>query len=362
MRKRRLVSLVKGRNRKENLKKALVLIKADLGDFKKAKTILLKPNLTSAYNSTANTTPKAVEAVLEFFQSYDPNFKQKKIIIAESSGEAFNKGEKMNKVYQRFGFEKIFKKYSNLVVGNLNKSKKFLEIPIETLSGQRKIKVAQEVFDFDYKISLTVPKTHDVVGVTLGIKNFLMGIIKQEDKSMMHGLLSAHSDYQRLKASQQILKKFAALIVQKAPWQFNLFLNNYVPPKLRDKLTDFNPKLYQQSVILLHQNLLSLGKKILPDLVVIDGFWGMEADGPVYGKKKKLGVAIVSTDPVKADAVGAKIMDFDPEKIAYLKLLAQNGKGELSVKGLVGEKIRSVAVNFTPHRHFELGMKVLAEL
>lgn len=355
MKKKRLVSLVKGKNRKENLKKALALIKADLGDFRKAKTVLLKPNLTSAYNATANTSPQAVEAVLEFFQTYDPDFKQKKIVIAESSGEAFNKGEKMKKVYQRFGFEKIFKKYANLAVGDLNKSKKFQKIPIKTLSGEKKIRMAQEVFDFDYKISLTVPKTHDTVGVTLGIKNFLMGVIKQEDKSLMHGLTKAHSDFQRLKTSDKFFKKLAAFIIQKAPWQFNWFFNNYFPSKLKDKFTGFDSRIYQKTVVCLHQNLFRLGKKIMPDLVVIDGWWGMEGDGPVYGRRRKLGVAIASTDPLKADGLGTRVMGFNPQKIGYLQLLGQENQGDLSTA-------TNFIPHFFPHRHFDLGIKALVEL
>jgi len=351
MKKEKLVSLVKGKDRKENLKKALVLIRSDLGDFRKAKTVLLKPNLTSAYNANANTSPEAVEAVLEFFQTYDPDFNQKKIIIAEESGEAFSKGEKMEKVYQRFGFDRIFEKYPNLKIGNLNKSKKFRKIAIETLTGKTTVRVPQEVFDFDYKISLTVPKTHDTVGVTLGIKNFLMGIIKQEDKGLMHGLAGAHSDFQRLKTSEKILNKLATLIIQKSPWQVNLFLNNFLPAKLKDRMTGFDSESYRKSVVCLHRNLFRLGKKIMPDLVIVDGFWGMDKDGPVYGRKRKLGVAITSVDPVKADAVGAKVIGFAPEKIVYLRLLAKVGRGELSLKNLVGEKIPSVAQKFLPHRH-----------
>lgn len=174
------------------------------------------------------------------------------------------------------------------------------------------VRIPKEVFDFDYEISLTVPKTHDTVGVTLGIKNFLMGVIKQEDKSLMHGLTKAHS--------------VAAFIIQQAPWQFNWFFNNYLSSGLKDKFTGFGPQIYQKSVVCLHQNLFRLGKKIMPDLVVIDGWWGMEGDGPVYGRRRNLGVAIASTDPIAADAVGAKVIGFEPEKIGYLRLLAKAGK------------------------------------
>jgi len=358
VRKKRLVSLVKGENRKENLKKALILIKVDLSSFKKAKSVLIKPNLTSAYNRVADTSPQALTAILEFFQVFDPNFSRKKIIVAESSGEAYQKGESMERVYRRLGFDKVFEKYANLIVGDFNKSKKFRRIPIKTLAGERKIRVAQEVFDFDYKISLTVPKTHDTVGVTLGIKNFLMGIIKQEDKGLMHGLSGIHSDFQRLKASGRLLQKAANLIISRGPWQLNWLLNNYSSSNLKDQITNFNAEIFKRSVACLHENLFRLGKEIMPDLVIIDGFWGMDKDGPVYGRKRKLGVAIASVDPVKADGVGARVMGFEPEKIVYLRLLVQSGLGDLSMKGLIGGEIERLKVEFKPHRHFFLQQQV----
>ena len=358
MREKPLVSLIKGKNQKENLKKALTLIKINLNGFKKAKNVLIKPNLTSAYNPVADTSPQALAAILEFFQVFDPDFNQKKIIVAESSGEAYQKGESMEQVYRRLGFEKVFGEYGNLAVGDFNQSKKFRKISIKTLSGEKKVRIAQEVFDFDYKISLTVPKTHDTVGVTLGIKNFLMGIIKQEDKGLMHGLFGVHSDFQRLKASERLLQKIASLVISQGPWQLDWFLNNYLPSILKDKITNFNAEYFKKSVACLHKNLFRLGQRIMPDLVVIDGFWGMDKDGPVYGRKRKLGIAIASTDPVKADGVGARVMGFNPDKIAYLCLLAQFGFGDLSMQGLVGEQLSAAKVRCSPHRHFFLQQKV----
>jgi len=52
------------------------------------------------------------------------------------------------------------------------------------------------------------------------------------------------------------------------------------------------------------------------------------------------------------------VMGFEPEKIAYLRLLAQSGLGDLSIKGLVGEKLNTFKVKFSPHRHFFLQQKV----
>lgn len=121
----KLVSLAKGKN--------------DLRGFKAAKKVLIKPNLTSAYNQAANTSAAAVRTILDFFKEFDPGFARKKIVIAESSGEAFNRGERMEDVFRRF----------------------------KTLSGQKQVRVPKEILEFDFRISAALPKTHDTVMATL---------------------------------------------------------------------------------------------------------------------------------------------------------------------------------------------------
>ncbi len=350
--RRKLVALVKEKSRKESILKALSLIKGDLKPFLQAETVLIKPNFTSAFNPAASTQSEAVETILEFFENFDPNFGKKKIILAETSGEAYSRGESMKKVFIRFGFGKIFAEYSNVSFWDFSQEKEFLTVPIETIGGETKIRIPKKIFSFDYKISVTLPKTHDSVVFTGVVKNFLMGIIKPEDKSLMHGFSADYSDFQRLKTSEKIFNKLATLIIKKTPWQFNLFLNNFLPAKIKDKITGFDKDIYQKSVVCLHRNLFRVGQIIMPNLGIIDGWWGMDKDGPVYGRCRRLGIAIASTDPLVADAVGTKVIGFSPEKIAYLWLLAKTGNYKLYPKGLVGEKINSAFQKFLPHRHF----------
>jgi len=337
------VALVKEKSRRENIFKALQLIEKDLNSFRKAKTVLIKPNFTSAFNPTASTQNETVEAILEFFEKFDSKFKSKKIILTESSGEAFARGEPMEKVFYRFGFKKIFAKYKNMKFWDMNKARGFVSVPIETIYGKAKVKIPKEFFNFDYKISVSIPKTHDTVIFTGGVKNFLMGIIKQEDKGLMHGLVG-----KKLKPS--LWGKIFSKLVYKVPWQFLLLGNIYVPEWLKDKIYGFEKKIFVRSAVCLHKNLARIGKLIMPDLVVLDGWWGMDKDGPVYGRRRKLGVAIASAFPVAADVVGAKVIGFEPEKIAYLRLLGK--KVDFKPK-ILGEKIKKVVVKFFPHRHYK---------
>ncbi|MBW7876788.1 MAG: DUF362 domain-containing protein [Candidatus Cloacimonetes bacterium] len=52
---------------------------------------------------------------------------------------------------------------------------------------------------------------------------------------------------------------------------------------------------------------------------VIDGIIGMEGQGPMQGKAKMCGVVLVGTDPVVTDAVAARLMGFDWEKIPVIR-------------------------------------------
>ena len=341
------VALVKEKSRKENIFKALKLIEKDLDAFRKAKTVLIKPNFTSAFNPVASTQSEAVEAILEFFERFSSGFKFKKIILTESSGEAFLKGEPMKKVFYRFGFKKILEKYKNVKLWDMNKARDFVYVPIETVAGKTKIRIPKEFFSFDYKISVSIPKTHDAVIFTGGVKNFLMGIIKQEDRGLMHGLVGR-------KSKPNFWGKIFGRLVYRAPWQFLLLANNYAPNWLKDKIYGFNKKTFIRSVVCLHKNLGKIGKLIMPDLVVLDGWWGMDKDGPVYGRRRKLGAAIASVFPVAADVVGAKVIGFEPEKIAYLRLLGE--ERDFNPK-ILGENPQKIAVKLSPHRHYKYQMR-----
>ncbi|MFC1559615.1 DUF362 domain-containing protein [Candidatus Margulisiibacteriota bacterium] len=77
------------------------------------------------------------------------------------------------------------------------------------------------------------------------------------------------------------------------------------------------------------------------DIVVIDGTTVVLEDGKT---KKDLGIIIVSSDPVAADAVGARIMGFDPMDIRHLVIAERKGLGNADLKNIkvVGERIDKV--------------------
>ena len=63
------------------------------------------------------------------------------------------------------------------------------------------------------------------------------------------------------------------------------------------------------------------------DYGIIEGFWGTEGNGPQWGTDVNHNVVIAGGDPVATDAVGAAVMDYNPEDIWYLRYSAAKGFG-----------------------------------
>ncbi len=93
----------------------------------------------------------------------------------------------------------------------------------------------------------------------------------------------------------------------------------------------------------------------MPDLAVIDGFVGMEGDGPVGGTPVSLGVSSASAHPVSLDAVMAKVMGFEPLDIGYLHHLNEWEAGIAKLDGVavLGKTIAEVSRRFRPHATYK---------
>ena len=52
---------------------------------------------------------------------------------------------------------------------------------------------------------------------------------------------------------------------------------------------------------------------------VVDGIVAMEGNGPVAGERRETGLILAGADPVAVDTVGARLMGFDPQRLALLR-------------------------------------------
>ena len=65
---------------------------------------------------------------------------------------------------------------------------------------------------------------------------------------------------------------------------------------------------------------------------MIDGYEGMEGDGPTNGTPVPHRVCVVGTDWLAADRVAVELMDINFGKIGYLNYCAGAGLGEANLK------------------------------
>ena len=102
----------------------------------------------------------------------------------------------------------------------------------------------------------------------------------------------------------------------------------------------------------LHGFIRSMANKVPIDLAIISLDKAMIGTGPIFGQAVDTpGLIIASTDPVAADSVGARLLGFLPQGVAYLYGLYKDGLGEanpknMTIKGLdlvEAEKIFSKA-------------------
>jgi uncharacterized protein (DUF362 family) len=208
--------------------------------------------------------------------------------IIIAEASCYNTGE----AYRNFGYLDLPREYPVELV-DLNDG------PFENIivrGGNNRtlnLRVAHLLLDSSkYIISASKMKTHDTVIVSLSIKNLAMGSIFSGDKKSVH---------QGIKET-----------------------NRYIA---------------------------DIAEKVWPDLSVIDGFEGMEGDGPCCGDAVPLGIAISSTDALAADRVGCEIMGVDLHDVGYLHYCAERGLGEADLKKIevLGERINDCIRPFRLH-------------
>ena len=88
---------------------------------------------------------------------------------------------------------------------------------------------------------------------------------------------------------------------------------------------------------------------------VIDGFEGMEGEGPASGTPVNSRVCVVSSDWLAADRVALELMGIDFAKVGYLNYCAQAGLGQsdLSKIEIVGSALREHIKPYKMARSFD---------
>jgi uncharacterized protein (DUF362 family) len=236
----------------------------------------------------------ALQGILDFLA---PRFKGP-VVIAESSAGFTTEG------YDNFHYQQAIADHKPLAVSlvDLNEEGKYQVHTI--LDGDLHavpVRLAARLLDPEaFVICSCMLKTHNTVVATLSIKNMTLG-------APLH---SARKD----------------------------------SPGWNDK------RLYHGGVRQTHVDIMLTAQRMQPcwGATVIDGYEGMEGNGPNEGTLVPSRLAIASTDYVAADRVAIEAMGINAAHVGYLGFCAQSGLGQddLSKIDLRGVKLAEVAKKY----------------
>ena len=272
------VSIVQGDDRRKNVCAALAAIDDQiLPRLRQKKYVLIKPNVVNTVNQLASTHADALRGIVEYLA---PRF-HGPIVIAESSAGETLEG------YESFHYTRLPGEYRDQKISlvDLNREGRFEVIPlIDFALHVTPVRLAARLLDPDaFVICSAVMKTHNAVVATLSVKNLTLG----------------------------------------AP------LHNPPGEKSWSDKRKFHVGVRQN-----HYNMLLTAQKLQPHwgATVIDGYEGMEGDGPNSGNPVPSHIAIASTDYIAADRVGLEAMSIDPSWVGYLVYSGQVGLGNYDLK------------------------------
>jgi uncharacterized protein (DUF362 family) len=301
------VALVHGQDRYDNISQALALVSHQV-DLSTVQSLLIKPNFVLTHKPLAATHPDALRAVLDFVRDRYGG----PITIAEGpSMELASEG------FRRLGYEALARDYGAVLL-DLNHDD---PVPVDVYDWQLRplrLHLARTVVASDFRISVGPPKTHDVVIVTMSLKNMIMGSLISR---FTHG---DHAGSVRRDGLGRYKKVLWRLV---PPWVRRLPPVEWFQFRAMSTLEPSDKMKMHQSHAVINLNLALVAPRVVPHLAVIDGFEAMEGAGPTDGTLVPLRLALTSTDALAADVVGATLMGFDAEEVGYLHYCKRLGLG-----------------------------------
>jgi uncharacterized protein (DUF362 family) len=299
--KRSVVSLVKGENRRKNVAEALAAIDEQIRPtLRTKKYVSIKVNNVSTTNQLAASHADAIQGILDYLE---PRFKGPVYVVEASAGDTLEGFESFN--YKKVAAERKAQKVGLI---DLNREAQFKVVPLIDYDLHAKgARCAARLFDPDsYLFCACMLKTHNVAVATLSIKNMALGapLHSKPGESRWNDKRVAHNGLRQT--------------------QYNMFL---------------------------------MAQALKPHFgtAIIDGYEGMEGNGPSSGTPVPSRIAIASTDFVSADRVGVETMGINPDWMGYLRYCADFGIGQYDLNQIDvrGEKIEAVRRKYLLHADIE---------
>ncbi len=299
------VAITSGDNRADLAFRALQPFAKQIKQAIGGRLIVLKPNNVSITIPLAATHVDTLEGILEFLKSIN---KLRNVIIAESAagGPTFDG-------FNNFGYNRLTNKYPVKLADLDQEGFEVLNVFDEKDFKPHPVRISRVILSpGSYIISVAKMKTHDLSVVTLSLKNIVFGA-PVKDVGFTFG-------------------------------------RNRKEGTNSDK-----PIVHGSGYRGINYNLYALAPRLHPHLAVIDGFEGMEGNGPSNGTPVDHRVCVVSTDWLAADRVAVELMGIDFAKIGYLNYCAQTGSGiaDLNKIEIVGESISKHIKPYKLHDNVE---------
>ncbi|MEO8596024.1 MAG: DUF362 domain-containing protein [Candidatus Solibacter sp.] len=342
------VSLVKGEDRRKNVIEALNAIDKEIAPLlKRKKYVAIKVNNVYGNNQLCATHVDAIRGILDYLA---PRFKGPVMIVESSAGETLQG-------FENYHYPQLIGEYKrfNLKLVDLNGEEQHEIFPI--VDGNVRpvpVRLAGRLLDPDaFIISSAMLKTHNAVVATMSIKNMAMGAPLRrtgtapfDDKRMMHaqtGGFGRGGGQGGRGAGQAGARGTAPTPGQGAP-----------PAGARGGAPQAGRGVTRGAPFhAMNYNVAMVAKKLSKSwgVALIDGFEGMEGNGPASGTPVPMRVAIASTDFLAADRVGLETMGIPQHAVGYLQYAAQLGVGQFDLAkiDIRGERPEAVKRVFRLH-------------
>ncbi len=242
-----------------------------------SKRVIIKPNNVAIDNQLSASHAQNLEGILEFLRSIGKT----DIVIAESAAN----GPTLDG-FANYKYNELAAKYGAKLMDLDQEGFDVLHCFDETDFRPHACRMSKLLLDpNNFIISAAKFKTHDRVVATLSLKNIVVGA-PIKDPGFRWG------------------------------------------PGAKPGAKNDKPLTHGSGFRGINYNLFALAPRLHPHLSVIDGYEGMEGEGPVGGTPVNHRVCAVSPGWLAADRVAIELMGIDFSQVGYLNYCGQAGMGE----------------------------------
>jgi uncharacterized protein (DUF362 family) len=305
------VALTTGEDHADIVFQGLKTFGRQIGEAIGSRRVVIKPNNVTVDMPLSATQAECIEGILEFLKSVG---KLDQAVIAESAanGPTFEG-------FANYGYDKLARKYGVKMVDLDREATGVVHVWDEKDFRPHPLRVSKLLLDRDsYIISAAKMKTHDRVVATLSLKNIVVGA-PVKDEGFRWG------------------------------------------KACKPGATNQKPIVHGSGFYGVNYNLFTLASQLRPDLAVVDGFQGMEGNGPCRGTAVDHRVCVVSPDWLAADRVAIELMGIEFAKVGYLNYCAQAGlgQGDLGKIEILGEPVARHVRKYKLHDRIEQQLRWL---